>query len=92
MSGSKITQEKLKWHQIISEIGNYKLAEPNYDDVRFVTREFDSFGVLFTLYINNDGEIEEATPEVWEDSEFLRCDDLVTIMFSPNIPDMEDDI
>ena len=91
MSSSKITQEKLKWHQIITKVGQYKPTIDGYEDVRFLTRDSLAInGMLFTLYINNDGEIEEAVTEVWEDMEFVECNDIVTIMFSPNLGDDKD--
>lgn len=91
MSSSKITQEKLKWHQIITKVGQYKPTTDGYEDVRFITRDSSAInGMLFTLYINNDGEIEEAVTEVWEDMEFVECNDIVTIMFSPNLDDSKD--
>ena len=80
MSSSKITpDETLSYDQMISEPGLYKIVGP-YNDVRVLV-QFDEE----TLWLEESGVIGKLAGDLWELERFIKCNDIISIMFSPNL-------
>lgn len=81
MNNSKTTpNEPLTYDQMLSHEGLYTITG-NYPDIRVRVIK-TSLGMRMALYMEESGIVDELIEELWYNDRFIKCDDMVTIMFN----------